>query len=134
MRAANGVTVTLPKSWRVRTTPDKTYVSVSLPGSKFPDAYVAVKRSTQTVGEVATQTQRTTRKSAQVEVQEDLTRPGLSARMTRFRYAEDQHSAFGVWITAVGGGISVSGNMTADKDASLQKVAESCLSSVRRGR
>ena len=133
VKAADGVVVTLPKSWTIRTKPDRAYLSISLPGSKFPDAYLAVKRSSQTLDEVATETQRQTRKAAEVEAAKGLTRPGLSARVTRFRYDEDQDSAFGVFVTAVGGGIVVSGNMTADENAPLQKVAESCLSSVRRG-
>lgn len=135
VRAAQGVRVTVPADWDVRSEKAGAAIRFYLPGGADGDGYLVVQRSKQTLAQVVADTQKSTRAEAEVESE---SRPSLSgfdaALATSFRYGDAPGTAFSVDVVAVGGGLRVLANMAGDRDADEQAAALSCLSSLSRGR
>jgi len=101
------------------------------PEASKGDGFLFVKPTSQTLDQAVRAEQEDAAQGAEVVGRSNLTRPGLQARLTTFRYPS-QDSAFAVSVVAVGGGVTVVANMTRTEDAAEQAAAESCLSSLRR--
>lgn len=135
VRAAQGVRVTVPADWDVRSEKAGAAIRFYLPGGADGDGYLVVQRSKQTLAQVVADTQKSTRAEAEVESE---SRPSLSgfdaALATSFRYGDAPGTAFSVNVVAVGDGLRVLANMAGDRNADERAAALSCLSSLSRGR
>ncbi len=133
VEAAEGVEVTVPADWQVRSAEQRTQFAFGLPGGDEAAGYLVVQPSEQSLEEALDEVLAATREATQTEAETDLDVPGMeAARLTTSRYDAELDDAFTVDVVAVGDGLRVVANLSAEEDADLQAVVESCLSSLSR--
>lgn len=130
VRAADGVRLTVPATWRVRSREGGARVALAPPDLDAGSGGVLVQKSSQSIGEAVDEVLEQTRESAEQTSEQDLDLEGFDgARMATFSY-DATGEPFLVEVVAVGGGRRVVALMTREGVPDEQPVAESCLSTL----
>lgn len=130
VEAADGVRLTVPTSWRVKSQEGGARVALAPEDLDAGSGGVLVQKSSQSIDQAVDEVLEQTRKSAEQTSEQDLDLQGFDgARMVTFSY-DAAGNPFLVEVVAVGDGLRVVALMTREGVPEEQPVAESCLSTL----
>ncbi len=132
VKAAQKVDLTVPATWRLRSTPEKDQFAFLSPQRELGDGFLVVEEKSQTLQEALDDALEFTAESATTTSEQDLDLPGFdAAKVVTFEY-DDLEKTFAVDVVAVVDGVRVVASMTREGVSDEQVVAESCLSTLSR--